>query len=284
MGDQLLRVDGQTVQGMTPADLSQIISGPEGTAVRLAFRRITSTFFAENEHNFEVSLLRAVPQGLQSVRYAPPASQQPPQYQDVRASMDAGGSYMGDATVLPTNYSSQNHGPGRMPLQQPRRMMEDHNRPTTFNGFSNELPRDSSFIPDQYSSKRNPPIPTSPPQAQRGSQRWEERQQSTITAPGTRVRPQRTSAPELPDGLYNGGGESGGGSGGGGEGDVGPDMIVLEEELNTLLKFVKSGYTNATHQESVWMQVCVPPALAPVSGGRWAGGSVGGRLGALRVR
>ena len=31
-------------------------------------------------------------------------------------------------------------------------------------------------------------------------------------------------------------------------------MLVIEEELQTLLGFVKSGYTNATHQESAWMQ------------------------------
>ena len=61
VGDQLLRVDGQIIQGLTPADLSQIISGPEGTSVRLTFRRITSNFFAENEDNFEVTLVRAVP-------------------------------------------------------------------------------------------------------------------------------------------------------------------------------------------------------------------------------
>jgi hypothetical protein len=34
-------------------------------------------------------------------------------------------------------------------------------------------------------------------------------------------------------------------------------MMELEAELQTLLTFVKSGYTNATHQESEWMQVCV---------------------------
>ena len=30
---------------------------------------------------------------------------------------------------------------------------------------------------------------------------------------------------------------------------------MLEAELRRLLAFVKSGYTNATHQESEWMQV-----------------------------
>ena len=34
-------------------------------------------------------------------------------------------------------------------------------------------------------------------------------------------------------------------------------MKELEEELQTMLTFVKSSYTNATHQESEWMQVCV---------------------------
>ena len=121
VGDQLLRVDGQLVQGMTPSELSQIISGPEGTAVRLAFRRVTSNFFAENEDNFEVSLVRSVPQALASARYLPPQSQPLlPQYQDTLESMDAGGSYMGDATVAPTNYPPQHHP---MPLSQ-RRPME----------------------------------------------------------------------------------------------------------------------------------------------------------------
>jgi len=60
--DQLLRVDGQMIQGLTPSDLSLIISGPEGTSVRLSFRRVTSNFFAENEDNFEVTLVRSVPQ------------------------------------------------------------------------------------------------------------------------------------------------------------------------------------------------------------------------------
>ncbi len=34
-----------------------------------------------------------------------------------------------------------------------------------------------------------------------------------------------------------------------------PSIQMLEAELRRLLAFVKSGYTNATHQESEWMQV-----------------------------
>ena len=34
-------------------------------------------------------------------------------------------------------------------------------------------------------------------------------------------------------------------------------MKEIESELETMLTFVKSSYTNATHQESEWMQVCV---------------------------
>ena len=73
--DELLRVDGETIQGMTPVELSHIISGPEGTTVRLAFLRMTNNFFGEAEETFEITLQRRVPQGASVTRYtigAPP--------------------------------------------------------------------------------------------------------------------------------------------------------------------------------------------------------------------
>ena len=261
VGDQLLRVDGQIVQGLTPADLSQIISGPEGTAVRLAFRRITSNFFAENEDNFEVTLIRAVPQALPSARFVAPAGQLPA-YQETHAPVDASGSYMGDATVLPgSNYTyapPQDMVSGRLHVQQ-RRMMEDPQRPTTFHGFPNELPRETGYVPEHYSSNRNS-IQTSPAQPTRTPHQWDEpaRQQPAMTATGTPVRMQRASIPSPAPAPTFGQAQadefnwSGIGRDGGGEG---VDMKVLEDELQTLLTFVKSGYTNATHQESEWMQV-----------------------------
>jgi len=222
VGDQLLRVDGQMIQGLTPADLSQIISGPEGTAVRLAFRRITSNFFAENEDNFEVTLVRSVPQALAPQKYTPPAGQQAPLYQETVAPMDANGSYMGDATVLPINYASQDGAPAPGVASQ-RRPLDEQPRPTTFHGFPNEL-QQRDYMPEHYSSSRNS-VQTSP-QAERRPPQFEEARQPMMTATGTPARLSRAAAPApvpaegfaAPPAADSAGGGGGRKAGSGGEG------------------------------------------------------------------
>ena len=81
-----------------------------------------------------MTLVRSVPQALAAIKYAPPAGQQAPVYQDTAAPMDANGSYMGDATVLPTriNYASQDGGPGQGVGSLQRHMHDDQLRPTTW--------------------------------------------------------------------------------------------------------------------------------------------------------
>jgi hypothetical protein len=81
-----------------------------------------------------VTLRRSVPQALAPIKYAPPASQQAPVYQDTAAPIDANGSYMGDATVLPTriNYASQDGDPEQGVGSSQRHMLEDRLRPTTW--------------------------------------------------------------------------------------------------------------------------------------------------------
>jgi hypothetical protein len=79
-----------------------------------------------------------------------------------------------------------------------------------------------------------------------------------MTATGTPVRMQHASIPSPAPAPAFGQAQADefDGSGiGRGRGGEGVDMKVLEDELQTLLTFVKSGYTNATHQESEWMQV-----------------------------
>ena len=64
VGDKLLLVDGYALHGKTHLDLAQIISGPEGTPVRLTFSRVTSKTKSESEETHELTLVRSVPQGL----------------------------------------------------------------------------------------------------------------------------------------------------------------------------------------------------------------------------
>ena len=64
VGDKLLLVEGYVLHGNTHLDLAQIISGPEGTPVRLTFCRVTSKTKSESEETYELALVRSVPQGL----------------------------------------------------------------------------------------------------------------------------------------------------------------------------------------------------------------------------
>ena len=122
VGDKLLLVDGNPLDGMTPVDLAQVISGPEGTFVRLSFCRVTTNFFHESEETFEVTLMRAVPpggtaravpQGLASARHTIPAQQpQRPKTPTEDPQQSRYHTYlptdkMGEATTLPAKYGTQ---------------------------------------------------------------------------------------------------------------------------------------------------------------------------------
>jgi hypothetical protein len=113
VGDKLLLVDGSPLDGMTPVDLAQVISGPEGTPVRLSFCRVTTNFFHESEETFEVTLMRAVPQGLASARHTIPAQQpqrpktptEDPQHCRYHTYLPT--DKMGEAMMLPAKYGTQ---------------------------------------------------------------------------------------------------------------------------------------------------------------------------------
>jgi hypothetical protein len=263
VGDQLESVDGQLVNGKTPSDLSQIISGPEGTYVTLAFRRVVSTFFTESEDSFEVTLVRAMPQSLSAAR-APAPEAQPPGYGKLSRSEADSPAYMGDATVLPPQFSSHEQGAGRLPVQHRHSVEIDPQRPTTFHGFIH-YQASNSYMPDTYSSNRKS-IQTSP-QAERRPGAWQGEAQARPTATGTptHMRQGQAAAPTRaapPDHAAEPA-----------AGDIGEpsdvtmaapaeesaDIRALAQELQTLLTFIKSGYTNATHPESEFMQVSRRP-------------------------
>ena len=247
VGDQLLSVNGQAIQGMTPAELSQIISGPEGSSVRLAFRRITSAFFQETEDDFEITLVRAVPQGLSSrfVVGAPPLRSHP---------VAAAEGLKGDATAMsqtamptppvPSRPSERQSVPSNLPWQSPPQQQnsnhEDYSRPPTIHGLSRG--RDTSYSspdPAVNPADRRPPVAPSPAQ-------------QLMTAVG--VPPKMHGAigtvpfpgSGAPDAVHSSTGADRASGAGSDE--------AIEAELHTLLTFVKSGYTNATHQESEWMR------------------------------
>mmetsp|Transcript_7890 Transcript_7890/g.19339 ORF Transcript_7890/g.19339 Transcript_7890/m.19339 type:complete len:222 (+) Transcript_7890:74-739(+) len=58
IGDTLTRINGKSVAGLTPLEISNIIGGQENTQVLLAFKRVVSSFFSENEEPYEVNLVR----------------------------------------------------------------------------------------------------------------------------------------------------------------------------------------------------------------------------------
>jgi hypothetical protein len=273
VGDQLLLVDGQMVNGQTPSDLSQIISGPEGTYVNLTFRRVVSTFFTESEDSFEVALVRALPQSLSSARIAaPPPRQegQPAGYEKLSRSEAASSAYMGDATVLPLKFSSQELGGrgGRAPVQHRQSVETEAQRPTTFHGFANYPPANThypsaNYMPDNYSSNRNS-IQTSP-QVERRAEHWQGQGETRLHASTTGTplhitQKQAVETTRAAPPVHSAESSAGGADGGSKSAEAAPvddsaNIKALEEELQTLLTFIKSGYTNATHPESDFMQV-----------------------------